>query len=102
MNDESHFELLSWALDQAGIAGADRALILTGACTIDQIPKIETEEQAETYREIRRRLTPDWRPEGGQAFVEFTRSPVGILVNAYGVRLTEWGEAGSDDCDRQK
>jgi hypothetical protein len=97
MNDESHFDDVNWALDQAGITGSDRTLILTGAWTIDQIPKIENEGQARTYRDIETRLNTDWRAKGKDAFVEFTRSRVGILANAYGVRLLEWEDAEEDD-----
>jgi hypothetical protein len=56
MNDESHFDDVNWALDQAGITGSDRTLILTGAWTIDQIPKIENEAQARAYRDIQTRF----------------------------------------------
>ena len=86
MNNESHFEDVKWALDQAGITGTNRTLILTGAWTIDQIPKIEREAQAQTYRDIQNRLTADWRAKGKPDFVEFTRSRIGILANAYGAR----------------
>jgi hypothetical protein len=97
MNDESHFDDVNWALDQAGITGSDRTLILTGAWTIDQIPKIENEAQARAYRDIQTRLNADWRAKGKDDFVEFTRSRVGILANAYGVRLLEWEDAEEDD-----
>jgi len=64
---------------------------------LDQIPKIENEGQARTYRDIETRLNSDWRAKGKDAFVEFTRSRVGILANAYGVRLLEWEDAEEDD-----
>jgi hypothetical protein len=52
--------------DQAGITGSDRTLILTGAWTIDQIPKIENEAQARAYRDIQTRLNADWREGQGR------------------------------------
>ena len=72
---------------------------------LDQIPKIENEGQARTCRDIETRLNSDWRAKGKDAFVEFTRSRVGILANAYGKTLrktTTWMTEATDACFKAK
>ena|SRR5258705_7657288 len=82
--------------DQAGITGSDRTLILTGAWTIDQIPKIENEAQARAYRDIQTRLNADWR-EGQGRLRRVHPISCRHSANAYGVRLLEWEDAEEDD-----
>ena len=60
-----------------------------------------SEEQYELYSKLERELSaqlPDRDdPTYGKAFLTFTRSPAGVLANAYAARMIEWENKERDE-----
>ena len=88
------FQLVKPIMDKAQMSDKDKAFVLNSLRTSEQVPEITSEEQYELYSKLERELSaqlPDRDdPNYGKAFLTFTRSPAGVLANAYAGRIIEW------------
>ena len=88
------FQLVKPIMDKALMSDQDKAFVLNSLRTSEQVPEITSEEQYELYSKLERELSaqlPDRDdPTYGKAFLTFTRSPAGVLANAYAGRIIEW------------
>lgn len=85
------FDDISSVLNQSGLHEDTRRVVLSSTWTMDQIPPIQTEEQAVQYRNASEAAWAKCPPKS-ESFVAFSRSPEGLLATALGARVLEWEE----------
>jgi hypothetical protein len=88
------FQQVKPIIEKAEMSDRDKAFLLNSQSKSEQVPQITTDEQYELYSKLERELSgqlPDRDdPTYGKAFLKFTRSPAGVLANAYAARIIEW------------
>jgi hypothetical protein len=88
------FQLVKPIMDKAQMSDQGKAFVLNSLRTSEQVPEITSEEQYELYSKLERELSAQLPerddPTYGKAFLTFTRSPAGVLANAYAARMIEW------------
>jgi hypothetical protein len=96
---QSDFEFIKHIVDRSNMSDDDKKVIKTSLWTAEQIPKITSPEQYETYAKIQAELSralPDRSdPDFGKIFVEWTRSREGILATTYRAKMIEWEDLNS-------
>jgi hypothetical protein len=94
-------DFIEHVIDRTNIPEDEKTLLKTALRTSGDIPAITSSAQYEAYRQmeadLRRRLPDPFSPDFGTAFVEWARSPEGVLALTYGEKMTEWEEQREDD-----
>lgn len=62
------------------MAGDDKSYVLACAWTLQQIPEVKNEEQAQRYRLDLKALIEQWRAKGKRTHDDFMRGRAGILA----------------------
>jgi hypothetical protein len=96
-----HIDFIQHVIDRANIPEDQKTSLKTALRTSGEIPAITSSAQYEAYRQmeadLRRGLPDRFSPDFGTAFVEWARSPEGVLALTYGEKMTEWEEQQEDD-----
>ena len=94
-------DFIQHVIDRANIQEDQKTSLKTALRTSGEIPAITSSAQYEAYRQmeadLRRGLPDRFSPDFGTAFVEWARSPEGVLALTYGEKMTEWEEQQQDD-----
>ena len=94
-------EFVEHVIDKTDMSDGDKASIKTALRASGEIPAITSSAQYKAYgrmeADLRRGLPDRFSPDFGTAFVEWARSPEGILALTYGEKITEWEEQQEDD-----
>ena len=94
-------DFIQHVIDRANIQEDHKTSLTTALHTTGEIPAITSSAQYEAYRQmaadLRRGLPDRFSPDFGTAFVEWARSPEGVLALTYGEKMTEWEEQQEDD-----
>ena len=94
-------DFIQHVIDRANIPEDQKTSLKTALRTSGEIPAITSSAQYEAYRQmeadLRRGLPDRFSPNFGTAFVEWARSPEGVLALTYGEKMTEWEEQQEDD-----
>ena len=94
-------DFIQHVIDRANIQEDQKTSLTTALRTSGEIPAITSSAQYEAYRQmeadLRRGLPDRFSPDFGTAFVEWARSPEGVLALTYGEKMTEWEEQQEDD-----
>jgi hypothetical protein len=95
------FDFIEHVIDRTNIPENEKAFLKTALRSSGEIPAITSSAQYEAYRQmeadLRRRLPDRFSPDFGTAFVDWSRSPEGILALTYGEKMTEWEEQQGDN-----
>src|SRR5918994_4792540 len=95
------FDFIEHVIDRTSIPENEKAFLKTALQTSGEIPAITSSAQYKAYRQmeanLRRGLPDRFSPDFGTAFVEWARSPEGVLALMYGEKMTEWEEQQEDD-----
>ena len=95
------FFVIEHVIDRTNIPENEKASLKMALRTSGEIPAITSSTQYEAYRQmeadLRRGLPDRLSPDFDAAFVEWARSPEGILALTYGEKITEWEEQQEDD-----
>ena len=95
-------EFVEHVIDKTDMSDGVKEFIKTALRTSGEIPAITSSAQYEAYRQmeadLRRGLPDRFSPDFGTAFVEWSRSPEGILALTYGEKIAEWEKQQGDNC----
>jgi len=81
------------ALSLVGVSAGSFLAAITR--TFEQIPPIQSEEQAAKYQAAKDQLDQRWKTHGSSASPDFSKE--GMLSTAIGARLIEWEEREDDE-----
>ena len=94
-------EFIEHVIDRTDMSDGDKAFIKTALRRNGEIPAITNSAQYKAYgrmeADLRRGLPDQSSADFGTAFVEWARSPEGVLALTYGEKMTEWEEQQEDD-----
>lgn len=85
-------------IDGLPLSDMDKSYLKTSTWTFEETPKIDSASQYESYervqKELMRQLPVRSDPEWKNAWVQFLRTPAGVLATSLGARMIEWEEEG--------
>jgi hypothetical protein len=98
---QAYLEQIKLMLDKGGMSAEGKSFIISCLWTQEHIPEITSDTQYAEYQKLQDRLEqslpPRSDPNWGQAYVEFCRTPEGILAQSYAARMIEWEESQEGD-----
>ncbi len=94
-------DFIEHVIDRTNIPENEKASLKAALRRSGEIPAITSSARFEAYRQmeadLRRGLPDRFSPDFGTAFVEWARSPEGVLALTYGEKMTEWEEQQEDE-----
>jgi hypothetical protein len=94
--DDDYFEDVKSVIEKSAASGAEKARVLAGLWTLNEIPEITSAAQYEQYAKLADELYKNANipekgdPGYGAAFRAFSNREKGYWPNAYGARMIEW------------